>query len=391
MVGSNFIEKDFKIYKLNEFEEYKSLINICASDEKKLYALVPTLLRSLFENLLYRIFLEGLSQKHKNFYFLKSQTRSRDFSELISVLNILKADPEIKKIHRNSITEKTIEYLEGIRKEGNTDTHAIITQLKPSYIKEKKYEVNLLLKSLLPFYDLIKGKEIIITEVSTISQLDKVLRLSGALQRQDAREIIENIKRMDKIDMGDLIVELDYEKLKEVIEKSLTEIVLIEDFKEVKEKLSLYDFIIYSIMIVKPDSKKIELFELMFDTIISHESYKMAPLHMKIIETLRFKAIKEFCIESGLIKEFINLYKQSYTYDIAGINSEILDIFRNSLSKDQINEIIEAFSLERQLYESSKARKIMSDWAFIFQMEISERSEAMLKKHDLSIPDTLKL
>lgn len=389
--ASDYIEKDFSFYGLNEFEEYKNLINLCASDDKNLYRLVPNLLRTLFENLLYRIFLEGLSQKHRNLYFLKSQTRSRDFSELISVLNILKGDPEIKKIHKDTITEKTIQYLIGIRKEGNVDTHAIITQLKSSYIKEKKDEVKLLLDALLPFYTLIKGKDVIITEFSTILQLDKVLRLSGALQRQDAREIIENIKRMDKIDMGDLIVELDYEKLKEIIEKILAEIILIENFKEAKEKQSIYDFIIYSIMIIKRDSKKIEIFKLMIDEIISQESFKILSFHMKLTELLNFDSIKEFCIKSGLIEEFIKLYKESYNYNIAGTNSEIIDMLRDSLSKDQINEIIEAFSLERQLYESSQAQKIISNWAFIFQLEFTEKSEAILEKHDLAIPGMMRI
>jgi len=389
--ASDFIEKSFSFYGLDEFEEYKNLINLCTSDDKNLYRLVPNLLRTLFENLLYRIFLEGLSQKHRNLYFLKSQTRSRDFSELISVLNILKGDPEIKKIHKDTITEKTIQYLKGIRKEGNIDTHAIITQLKSSYIKEKKDEVKLLLDALLPFYNLIKGKDVIITEFSTILQLDRVLRLSGALQRQDAREIIENIKRMDKIDMGDLIVELDYEKLKEIIEKILAEIILIENFKEAKEKQSIYDFIIYSIMIIKDDSKKIEIFKLMIDEIISQESFKIFPFHMKLTELLKFDSIKEFCIKSGLIEEFIKLYKESYNYNIAGINSEIIDMLRDSLSKDQINEIIEAFSLERQLYESSQAKNIISNWAFIFQLEFTEKSEAILEKHGLAIPSIMRL
>ncbi|HEC38713.1 hypothetical protein LCGC14_0837450 [marine sediment metagenome] len=249
----------------------------------------------------------------------------------------------------------------------------------------------MLLDSLLPFYNLIKGKEIIITEFSTILQLDKVFRLSGALQRQEARELIENIKKMDKIDMGDLIVELDYEKLKEIVEKILAEIILIENFKEAKEKQSIYDFIIYSIMIIKDDSKKIEIFKLMIDEIISQESFKISPFHIKLTELLKFNSIKGFSIKSGLIEEFIKLYKESYNYNIAGINSEIIDMLRDNLSKDQINEIIEAFSLERQLYESSQAKKIISTWAFIFQLQFNKKSEEILEKHGLSIPDVMRL
>ncbi len=66
-------------------------------------------------------------------------------------------------------------------------------------------------------------------------------------------------------------------------------------------------------------------------------------------------------------------------------------MLRNELSKDQINEIVKAFSLERQLYESSKAKRIMPNWAFIFQIELTEESEAILEKHGLGVPDTMRL
>ena len=93
----------------------------------------------------------------------------------------------------------------------------------------------------------------------------------------------------------------------------------------------------------------------------------------------------------SLIEEFIILYRKSYNYNIAGINSKIIDMLRDSLSKDQINEIVKTFSLERQLYESSQARKIMSSWAFIFQLEFTEESEAILEKHGLAIPDMMRI
>jgi len=388
----DFIEKDFLKYNLDEFEEYKKLINICVSDNKNLYKLLPNLLRTLFENLLYRIFSDGLSSKHTSFYFLKSQARSRDLSELIAVLNILRTDLEIKKFHNDTITEKSIEYLNGIRKEGNTDTHAIITQLKTNYISEKKEDVKLLLDCLLHFYRNIKDKGVIVDNPTTLQKLDKKLRLSGAIQRQDAREIIENIKRMDKIGMINIIIVIDYAKLKEIIEKILAEISIIENYDECEDKQSLYDFTIYTIILVKDNQEKNEIFKLFLDFILDckEDYYKIYKFQKKLPKILKIDSIKKFCVKTYMLKDFIQLFKDSNSYNQAGINAEIIYILREELNKDQINDIAKIFYSNRQIYESSKAKKIMYDLALNFQLKLTKESETLLESRGIKIPDILR-
>lgn len=252
--------------------------------------------------------------------------------------------------------------------------------------------VKLLLDSLLPFYNLSKGKELIITEISTVSQIIKTLRLSGAIQRLDAREIIENIRKMDKNEMSDLIIDLDYDKLKEILKKILAEIALIENFEDRDKNKSIFDFTIYSIKLMREIQKRNELFKMIVEVIHdSQDGYYVSHFHIRIPELLRFNSIKEFCIDSGLIELFIELYERSYNYEIAGINSKIIDMIRDELSKDQINKIIKAFSLERQIYESAMARTLMVDWTIIFQTKLTEESEAILEKYGLGIPDILRL
>ncbi len=80
-----FIKIDPKDYQLPEYNDFIELINLSAYDNK-FYRILPVLLRTLFENLLYDVFQTGLKDKHKYFYFLKNQNRARDFSQLIAPL-----------------------------------------------------------------------------------------------------------------------------------------------------------------------------------------------------------------------------------------------------------------------------------------------------------------
>lgn len=129
---SDLIELDFKTYGINDFDEFIKLLNKCGSDPN-LFRLLPYLLRNLLENLLYCILRDGLNKRHTNIFFNTQLNRSRDYSELISVLNILRDDSEFKKYHKNSITERTIEYLINVQKDGNIDVHSIITQIPTDY------------------------------------------------------------------------------------------------------------------------------------------------------------------------------------------------------------------------------------------------------------------
>ena len=94
----NLIIYNFQDYGLKHYDSYINIINGIAY-HKDFYVILPNLLRCVFENLLYDIFQTSLNKKHTQFFFLKSQARARDFSQLIALLNILK-DKDFQPYHK---------------------------------------------------------------------------------------------------------------------------------------------------------------------------------------------------------------------------------------------------------------------------------------------------
>ncbi len=384
---SVFIDKDFNSYGLQYFNKFIEFINKCANGSE-LFRLLPYLLRNLFENLLYYIFRDGLDNKHTILFFNTHLNRSRDFSELISLLNILREDPDFKKYHKDTITERTMEYLKNIQKDGNIDVHNIITQLPTNYASEKREEISTLLGGLLPLYQVLKGKSLLITNSITHANIAKKLNLLKDLSVGNARDIIKDIKSMNKEEMSDLIVDLKFNKLNEVIEKILAEIIIIEDFEEYKNKSAIYDFIIYSIKIRNTASEKIEIFSKMMETVISQNNhYRVERLQESIPQFLDMDLLKKHCIDNNLIPKFIKLLCESGSFQIAGINAAIISQLSSGLIKSNMDKIIECILNNNQIYESTKAKRIL-DRLFVKRQDIFDfKYNSKLDKVGMGIPD----
>jgi len=170
-----FIKTDTNDYQLPEYNEFIELINLSAYDDK-FYRTLPVLLRTLFENLLYDIFQTGLKDKYKYLFFLKSQNRARDFSQLIALLNILK-DRDFKRFHRDSINQNTISELKKIQIFGNWTVHQFLRLVDKDFAEKWEDRVNRILKVLLVLYKKIKNQAIEIIDQSTLDIISKTLNL----------------------------------------------------------------------------------------------------------------------------------------------------------------------------------------------------------------------
>ncbi len=381
----DFIEKDFSTYGLPEFDKFKDLINICAYDDK-LSRILPYLLRNLFENLIYYILRDGLDTRHTPLFFDVSKSRSRDLSELIAILNILKDDSTFKKFHKNTITNRTIEYLGKVRKDGNIDVHEIITQIKSDYANSKKEEINLILESLLPFYNLIHKKSLLITDIIVFKKIIRALRLIESLTKQNAREIINAVKGMEKNEMSDLILDLEFDKLLEIVRKMIAEIILIKDFDEQEEKLSLYDFIIYAIKIREKTEEQSQIFQLVVNAIIKQENdFKTWNFFENLPDLLKIELINKYSKKKKLIQNFLVFLQNSHSYAESAINAELVYILKDTLSKSDILNIAEWAINNRQINESTRAARKLRALFFEIQKYIDEDLNKRLNEVGLGI------
>ena len=189
-----FITEVLDKYDLVELENYKNLINEAAYN-KHFYKLLPILLRTLFENLLWIIYRDSLNKKHIELYFNKYKSRVRDFSELIKLLDILK-DKDFNPYCKNIINQGTIDFLNKIKQIGNWSVHEVLEQIDPNFADEKKDATNRVLNALIVLYKSIKNKEILINEENITKIRDKL-----HLKSEKEKEIMDTevVQKRDEV------------------------------------------------------------------------------------------------------------------------------------------------------------------------------------------------
>lgn len=183
---SKFVDHNFQDYGLIHYDSYINIINGIAYHEE-FYIILPNLLRCVFENLLYDIFQTALDKKHTEFIFLRSQTRARDFSQLIALLNILK-DREFKPYHKNSLNQAVIDVLKEIQKFGNWTVHQILRQIDKEFVDQMEQKINRVLEVLLVFYKKIQATKILIEDQTTLDKIKKALNLERKLGKEKEKE-----------------------------------------------------------------------------------------------------------------------------------------------------------------------------------------------------------
>jgi len=184
-----FINKDFEKFGLKQYDHHLDLINNIAYHEK-FYTILPNLLRTLFENILYDIFKSSLNNKHKNLYFDKKKARVADFSVLIELLNQL-SQSEYKDIIRSNIHPEVIRILKDIKNIGNLSVHEVLRKIKKSYADIIHDEVDLILEALLVSYDQLKDADITIE----LKNLEKILEKLG-LEKKDKKNLNKRKKKL---------------------------------------------------------------------------------------------------------------------------------------------------------------------------------------------------
>lgn len=181
-IKDKFITYDFKDYGLMYYNSYINIINGIAFHED-FYIILPNLLRCLFENLLYDIFQTALDKKHTEFFFLKSQSRARDFSQLIVLLNILK-NRDFKPYHKDSLNQSIIDVLKEIQIFGNWTVHQILRQVDKDFADQWEQKINRVLLALLVFYKKIQDKALEITDQDTLDKINKTLNLEKSIKQE---------------------------------------------------------------------------------------------------------------------------------------------------------------------------------------------------------------
>lgn len=144
-----FIEIEFNLYQLPDYNEFKNLINLY-SDHPEFYKILPNLIRNLYENLLRDIFFTCLAGEYTYLYYNTNRGRVRNFSRLIELLRTLRS--EFDSSYGMVIPDNIIENLDKFRNDANYNIHQIKNVIEPSYAEKNKEKFTVTLEILLQFF-----------------------------------------------------------------------------------------------------------------------------------------------------------------------------------------------------------------------------------------------
>ncbi len=321
-----FIKIDFKDYQLPEYNDFIELINLSAYNEK-FYRILPVLLRTLFENLLYDIFQTGLKDKFKYFFFLKSQNRARDFSQLIALLNILK-DRDFKRFHKDSINPKTISELKEIQSFGNWTVHQFLRLVDKNFAEIWEDRMNRILKALLVLYKKIKNQNLEITDQSTIDIISNTLNLKKSKNRANSQLKSHVLGKKEIIQEGSKPFEKDKILYSQKIE-------LGQKFQNLYNRLASKNpkHIIIDIKTIVEDIGKINV-----GKTLKMEYNTENEERIMLIEPQKWNlSIRTGSHRHLRLQKYVDGNSQIYDFEFPNQNEEILDEFLK-LVKDQCKE-----------------------------------------------------
>lgn len=139
----------------------------------------------LFENILHDLFAMSLDNKYKELFYNKDKNRIADFSILIKLLNF-SSQNEFKAYIGDKIHPRVIQFLNGIKDDGNLTVHGVIRKIPRNYSNDIQDNIDLVLDSLLVSFNLLKDKKIIISK-ERLELIKRKLGLKSELKKKKRR------------------------------------------------------------------------------------------------------------------------------------------------------------------------------------------------------------
>jgi len=165
----------------------------------------------------------------------------------------------------------------------------------------------------------------------------------------------ESIKNLTEEKIITLIKTLTSDQLKRLIQEVFDEVSMISGWTQVKDSQNFFDFIKYAIK--ERQKERTQLFEIFFDSFFPTSIiYGRKELLSTLRELVNIVSIRRWIIKKGHTDTLVSELVRSRSFDIAGINTEIILGFLQCLTTEQLNTIIDASISNDQIHGSYRAK-----------------------------------
>lgn len=190
--------------------------------------------------------------------------------------------------------------------------------------------------------------------ISALKIAEDVVKSLLNISRMRIGISIESLNRMSEEEMSAIIPQLNIKNLQRLIQKIFDEISLLSNWKQESSNENLFNFLKLAIRLRE---EKTLLFEVLFNW-FTRATVKFGRERILAIfaEITKLATVKNWIAEKKAEKFFISEFEKSISFEVAGINAEIILNLLPVLSSTQLSRVIEAAASNDQMYYSYKAR-----------------------------------
>lgn len=176
--------------------------------------------------------------------------------------------------------------------------------------------------------------------------------------KKELQKKIEDIKSIGRSRINDILSSCEFAEIIRIYEYILDEIDSVEDKGEYK---NMFKFLHSAILIRENPNEKIILVRYLIENISKRDIWVKKKILSNLLVYLNNPYIVHFLIESNYIPLFIEIFKESISFEDGGIRSKILLKFKGSLKKSDLEQIVVAFMENDQNKKSYYAQDNISE------------------------------
>jgi hypothetical protein len=195
--------------------------------------------------------------------------------------------------------------------------------------------------------------QLIVTQYQMLGFIEQIVGYTDFINKLDfkkiPKEFFEELKIIEDEDkLGEIIVSMDFEKLKNYAEQCLNELFFISNFEDYKKNKGLYLFLSLLIKKREKDEEKAFFFNMIFPKVFKKEFEWRFIFIENFSEYSAYSSIKKLILEKYL-DSVVNLFIESGSFKIAGQLCKVLLNFKKDLNSEQLKTIGNAYLSNSQI------------------------------------------
>jgi hypothetical protein len=168
---------------------------------------------------------------------------------------------------------------------------------------------------------------------------------------------IQTLQKMDENAVIQTVKDMEFGELKKTYNDLLEGIALLDIYGEAKEYANIFLFLKETVL-ERPREEGAELFDELLNWFFETSTPMCKSAILEICSLLmRSRDLKEIALKHK--GEFVAEFGRSDSYDLAGINAEIIQNMKSSLSSNDCTRIVDSSLSNSQIYGSWKAKQYL--------------------------------